>query len=82
MRSPLDVDRPRVITTADGAELGTNVEPRRAGEVCVSVIAQPGETYAWVSVADARAFAQAILVSARDSEDMQPSGRPDGGHDA
>lgn len=61
------------VDTRNGeAELGCNAEPRRAGEVSLSVIGPndniPG--FAWVDVADAREFAFAILRACRDSEDM------------
>lgn len=52
------------------AELATNVEARRAGEVALGILGGDRDGFAWVSIADARDFARRILVAARYSEDL------------
>ena len=56
-------------TTSNGVELGAVAEPRRAGEVAISVTPDTDiSAHAWVPAADARRFAMALLAGAREAE--------------
>lgn len=58
-----------VVITPSDAQLGVNTEPRRRGEVALSVIGEHRSGFAWVTPTEAREFAWNILRACNEAED-------------